>query len=213
MKTAIRDCSNSLRALLEAQLREDVDLSPFFDPLDPAPDAIGTMVVNLNNPEEFNQNEIEGVSLWLYLVERDPETLNQLPRRISPDRLLQRPLPLRLHYLVTPRVDHRTRAQAGELEQLILGKVLQALHDQPRLAGALLLDSLSGAPHEFFVRLEPLPLDQITRVWDALEVPYQLCVSYEVSVVPIDSAVIPLPVVPVDSVLAEFGVARRVESV
>lgn len=210
MKSAIRDCSNSLRALLEQALRDDVDLSPFFDPADPAPDAIGTMVVNLNNPEEFSDNELEGVSLWLYLVERDAETLNHPPRRTAPDRLLSRPLPLRLHYLVTPRVDHATRALAGELEQLILGKVLQVLHDTPRLSGALLLDSLSGSEHEFHVRLEPLPLDHITRVWDALEVPYQLCVSYEVSVVPIESAQQPLPVVPVDSVLAEIGLARRV---
>jgi hypothetical protein len=210
MKSALRDCSNSLRTLLERALRDDVDLSPFFDPADPSPQAIGSFVVNLNNPEEFSDNQLEGVSLWLYLVERDPEQLNQPPRRTAPDRQLSRPLPLRLHYLVTPRVDHQTRAMAGELEQLILGKVLQVLHDTTRLSGALLLDALAGTPHEFFVRLEPLPLDHITRVWDALEVPYQLCVSYEVSVVPIEAGVQPMPVVPVDSLLAEVGLARRV---
>lgn len=210
MKSALRDCSNSLRGLLEQALRDDADLSPFFDPADPSPQAIGTFVVNLHNPEEFAENEFEGVSLWLYLVERDADTLNQPARRVAADRLLSKPLPLRLHYLVTPRVDHRTRTQAGELEQLILGKVLQVLHDTPRLAGNLLIDTLAGSPHEFFVRLEPLPLDHITRVWDALEVPYQLCVSYEVSVVPIESGIQPLPVVPVDSLLAEIGVARRV---
>ena len=135
MKTAIRDCSDSFRDLLSRELMDDIDLSPFFDPLDPSPTAIGTFVVNLNNPEEFVAREFEGVSLWLYLVERDAETLNLPPRRTAPNRLPSRPLPLRLHYLLTPRVDHRTRAQAGELEQLILGKVMQVLHDGPRLAG------------------------------------------------------------------------------
>lgn len=210
MKSALRDCSNSLRLMLERALRDDIDLSPFFDPLDPSPTAIGTFVVNLNNPEEFAGREFEGVSLWLYLVERDAETLNLPPRRTAPNRLPSQPLPLRLHYLLTPRVDHQTRAQAGELEQLILGKSMQVLHDSPRLAGNLLVDGLAGSTEEFFVRLEPLPLDHITRVWDALEVPYQLCVSYEVSVVPVESGLQQVPSIPVDSLLAEVGVARRV---
>jgi len=47
-------------------------------------------------------------------------------------------------------------------------------------------------------------------VWDALEIPYQLCVSYEVSVVPVDSALQPEPAIPVDSLLAQIGVAHRV---
>ncbi|MEF7616346.1 DUF4255 domain-containing protein [Aquincola sp. MAHUQ-54] len=209
MKSALRDCSNSLRTLLERALRDDVDLSPFFDPLDPSPQAIGTFVVGLHNPEEFAGREQEGISLWLYLVERDPDTLNQPVRRTAPDRLPSRPLPLRLHYLLTPRVDHVQRTQASDLEQLILGKALQVLHDAPRLAGHLLIDGLAGSTHEFFVRLEPLPLDHITRVWDALEVPYQLCVSYEVSVVPVHAGLDPVPTVPVDSLLGEIGVARR----
>lgn len=209
MKSALRDCSNSLRLVLEQALRDDIDLSPFFDPLDPSPTAIGTFVVNLNNPEEFVAREFEGVSLWLYLVERDPETLNLPPRRTAPGRLPSLPLPLRLHYLLTPRVDHQTRAQAGELEQLILGKAMQVLHDSPRLAGNQLVDGLAGSTEEFFIRLEPLPLDHITRVWDALEVPYQLCVSYEISVVAVESGLQPVPSIPVDSLLAEIGVAAR----
>jgi hypothetical protein len=57
------------------------------------------------------------------------------------------------------------------------------------------------------VRLEPLSLESITRVWEALDRPYQLCVSYEVTVVPIDSAHEPVVVVPVDVVVPEYGAA------
>jgi hypothetical protein len=211
MKTAVRDCSSSLRGYVDAALQSDVDLSPYFNPLDPSPDAIGTMIVTLNNPEELAETEQEGVSIWLYLVERDPETLNEPPRRIGRDHLLQRPLPLRLHYLVTPQVNHETRTQATELEQLILGKILQIFHTDGCLSGARLVNTLSGQPYEFYVRLEPLPLEQITRVWDALERPYELCVSYEVSIVPIDSSEAASVVVPVDISLPEIGLARVVE--
>ena len=124
MKSALRDCSNSLRAMLEQELRDDVDLSPFFDPLDPSPTAIGTFVVTLNNPEEFAENELEGrVDLAVpgRARRRDAEPAASAASR--PTACCRRPLPLRLHYLMTPRVNHRTREQAGELEQLILGKI------------------------------------------------------------------------------------------
>lgn len=212
MKTALRDCSASIRHLLEQALRDDSELSPYFDPFDPTPDAIGTLLVTLNNPEEFEAQEHEGVSIWLYLIERDGETLGRPPRRIAADRTLSRPLPLRLHYLVTPQVNFHTREHAADLEQLILGKILQLFHDESSLSGARLLNTLSGQPLEFFVRLETLSLEQITRVWEALDRPYQLCVSYEVSVVPIDSAAQPAVIVPVEVAMPEYGIAEITET-
>jgi hypothetical protein len=50
-----------------------------------------------------------------------------------------------------------------------------------------------------------LPLDEISLVWDALEGPYQLSVSYEVTLVDIDSAREPDTRAPVLTVLAEAG--------
>jgi hypothetical protein len=212
MKTALRDCSVSVRQLIERALRDDSELSPFFDPFDPLPDAIGTLVVTLNNPEEFEEQEQEGVSIWLYLIERDASLLNQPPRRVASDRLLRRPLPLRLHYLITPQVNYRTRERAAELEQLIMGKILQVFHDAPSLSGAGLVNTLSGQALEIFLRLESLALDQITRVWEALDRPYQLCASYEASVVPVESAEEPAVIVPVDVVMPEYGISSVVEA-
>src|SRR5262245_2366365 len=114
MLSAIRDCSVSLREFVQRALRDDPQLSPFFDPTDPMVDAIGTMEVSLDNPQELEEHDTEGVSVWLYLVQRDEQTLNRPPRRIDADRLEPRPLPLRLHYLVTPFVDRATRANAAE---------------------------------------------------------------------------------------------------
>ena len=212
MKTALRDCSASIRQLLEQALRDDSELSPYFDPFDPTPDAIGTLLVTLNNPEEFERQELEGVSVWLYLIERDGDTLNRPPRRITSSRIEMPPLPLRLHYLVTPQVNFVTRERAADLEQLILGKILQVFQDESSLKGARLLNTLSGQGFEFYVRLKTLSLEQITRVWDALNRPYQLCVSYEVSVVPIHSAIEPAVIVPVDVAMPEYGIGQPVEN-
>ena len=213
MKTAIRDASRSLRRFIEQALQDDPDLSPYFDPADPHPDAIGTMIVTLDTPQELEDADAEGVSVWLYLVQREEFTLNRPPRRLTPDTLERRPLPLRLHYLVTPLVDNETRRDATELEQLILGKVLQVLHDDSSLSGARLQATLAGSGLELFVRLEPLSLEEITRVWDALDRPYQLCVSFEMSIVPILPGIDAERVRPVDSLVAESGVGALQEPV
>lgn len=206
MKTAIRATSITLRELLREALEGDIDLDLLFDA-----GAGGTMRVTLDTPQEMVELSREGVSFWLYQVERNGETLNQPPRRVSADEIEPRPLPLRLHYLVTPIVDHTTRPSAPELEQHILGKVLQVLHDLGSLRGSRLRDDLVGTPLEIFVRLEPLSLEEITRVWDALDRSYQLCVSYEVSIVPITSARAIEETPPVDSVGLEPGLGTATE--
>ncbi|MBS0168397.1 MAG: DUF4255 domain-containing protein [Nitrospira sp.] len=206
MKSAIQSCSVSLRELLRQAFVTDPDLDVFFDP-----GQGGVMTVSLLTPQELVEINSEGVSLWLYRLQRDEQTLNQAPRRVASNQFEQPPLPLRLHYLVAPIVSHDTRPQAPELEQHILGKVLQVFNDLGSLRGSSLLADLAGQPLELFVRLEPLTLEEITRVWDALELSYQLCVSYEVSVVPIASGRASRDRPAVDSVVNEMGVTAVVE--
>jgi hypothetical protein len=55
------------------------------------------------------------------------------------------------------------------------------------------------------MRLEPMSLEEITRVWDALEGSYQLSVSYEVSVVNITPELEPERVAPVEIAMPEYG--------
>lgn len=207
MKTAIQSCSVTLRDLLRQALITDPDLDVFFDP-----GQGGVMTVSLLTPQELVERNSEGVSLWLYRLQRDEQTLNLPPRRVASDRLEQPPLPLRLHYLVAPIVSHDTRPQAPELEQHILGKVLQVFNDLGSLRGSTLLGDLAGHPLEIFVRLELLSLEEITRVWDALDLSYQLCISYEVSVIPIASGRSAREERPVDSVITEHGVMDMSET-
>jgi hypothetical protein len=195
MYTALRATSRTLSKFLETRLQADPLLSGFFT---------SGMVVSLNTPQEMIEKPAEGLSLWLYRVIRDDQRLNDPPVRISPTELQAPPLPIRMHYLVTPITNQQNGVP--ETEQLILGKVLQLFHSHPKLRGFDLQAEFSGTEVELNVRLEPMPLEEITRVWDALEGSYQLSVSYEVSVINIASEKEPQCISPVQVAMPEFGI-------
>jgi uncharacterized protein DUF4255 len=74
------------------------------------------------------------------------------------------------------------------------------------LRGAELQAEFAGTEIELRVRLEPLTLEEITRVWEALEGSYQLSVSYELSVVNIVPELESERVSPVEIAIPEYGV-------
>jgi hypothetical protein len=200
MYTALRATSQTLAAYIRQRLEAEHNLDHFFG-------SSGTMVVSLNTPQEMTQPPAQqGVSVWLYRVIRDEQRLNAPPERLGPNQLRYPPLPLCLHYLVTPVIDSNGNGAGPEVEQTVLGKVLQIFHDHPRLRGTDLRDDFSGTTVELHVRLEPLTLEEITRIWEGLHSSYQLSVSYEVSVVNIASAMEPESVSPVQVALPEYGV-------
>jgi hypothetical protein len=180
MSTALRDVSVSLKTLIGNMLGNDPDVLALLP-------AGETLLVSLNTPEEMLQANEQGLSIWLYRVIRDDNLLNVPPRRTAPDRLRAPPLPMRLHYLFTPVFERLEGVSAPEFEQILLGKVLQLFHEGPQLRGSMLLGTLAGRDLEITVRLETLALDELSRVWEALERSYQLTLAYEVAVVPIDS--------------------------
>ena len=100
-----------------------------------------------------------------------------------------------------------------ETEQIILGKVLQLFHSRSVLRGSDLQGDFVGTEAELRLRLEPMGLEEITRVWEALEGSYQLSVSYEVSLVNISAEQEPDVLTPVDVVMPEYGVIVSSESV
>jgi hypothetical protein len=195
MYTALRATSQTIAQFIEARFQADPLLSAFF--------SGGGMVVSLNNPHEMTEKPSEGLSVWLYRIIRDDQRLNDPPVRLSATELQQPPLPLRLHYLMTPVTSPRTGNP--ETEQLILGKVMQLLHGAAVLRGADLKAEFSGTEVELHIRLEPLGLDEITRIWEALEGSYQLSVSYEVSIVDIMADREPERLTPVEVVMPEYG--------
>lgn len=109
-------------------------------------------------------------------------------------------LPLQLHYLLTAFADDDIQAHEA------LGHAMRVLHDHAQLsegeirAAALAagLDSdLHVQPEKVKVTLQPISVDEMTKIWTSFQSPYRLSVAYEVSVVLIDSgrpSVSPLPV-------------------
>lgn len=202
MYQALHATSETLRDFLQTSF----DADPFFGSAG-HPWRDRNMRVLLQTPSEMEEVG-EGVSLWLYRVVRDEERLNDLPTRIGPNQLRPPPLPMRLHYLVTP-LTNRDSDGDPDTEQYALGKVLQLFHSRPLLRGADLRGQFAGTGAELFVRLETLSLEEITRVWEGLNGSYQLSVSYEVSMVDIASAVASESFSPVLVVLPETGLARN----
>jgi hypothetical protein len=203
MSTAIRDTSVSLRTLLETRLNADAEVKAMLPP------GV-TLAVSLNTPEEMGEAGDRGLSLWLYRIVRDAAALNLPPRRVAHDRMRMAPMPVLLHYLVTPVFQGLQGTPAPEFEQTLLGKVLQLFHESPTVRGADLQGTLATPDQELTVRLETLSLDDVTRVWDALDRSYQLCLSYEVSVVPIDARRDLLSGPPVMVFAPNIGVAEEI---
>ena len=164
MYTALRATSQTLTRFLEARFQSDALLSTSF--------GAGGMVVSLNTPQEMTEKPAEGLSVWLYRVMRDEQRLNDPPARLSPTQSRPAPLPLHLHYLMTPVTDRKLGDP--ETEQLILGKVLQTFHSHSVWRGADLQAELTGTDADLKIRLEPMSLEEITRVWEGLEGSYQL---------------------------------------
>ena len=137
--TAIRAASLTLQKVLQDAINTE-----FLPPNQPN--------VSLKTPKEMKTSS--GVSLWLYRVIRDEFLTNQPPERISPTQQRRTPLPVRLHYLVTPLMGND-----AETEQQLLGKVLQVFYDQPILRGSTLQGGLAPSTVELRVLLETLSLD------------------------------------------------------
>lgn len=161
--------SQSLQNLLRSVI---TDAGPFA----------GTQI-DLRSPKEIRlagaQQSV--VSLWLYRVSRVEDLVNAPPVRIAPNRV-QRPLPLNLTYLVTPL------AKDTLTEQRLLGLAMQAMHDNALLGADFLAPQLvDTGTRSLSVHLEPHSLEELTRIWHALQEPYELSAAYVVQYVPIAS--------------------------
>lgn len=184
MYTALAATSETLRRMLWESMTSDIGpsgLAPFF---------AGTTTVSLETPREMEAAGRQGLSVWLYRVVRDESRLNDPPVRQTMSNgdvlLVPPPMPLRLHYLLTP-----ISPTSPDVEQRVLGRAIQLFHTFPIVSGAMLRAELAGTNSELHVHLEALALEEITRVWEALEGSYQLSVSYEVTLVNIHSAADP----------------------
>ncbi|MGB8768535.1 MAG: DUF4255 domain-containing protein [Candidatus Korobacteraceae bacterium] len=178
--SVISGVSQTLKNLLTLNITQSSD------------NQIKNVPIELLSPKEMEEhNEGLGVSVWLYRAARMAEMLNEPPERKQPNQIVRTPLPILLHYLVTPVSNDPLTRHA------LLGKVLQVFNDHSILRGADLAGVLQGTSEQLRVVLEALSLEDLSLVWDALSEPYQLCVSYLVQLVKIDSDLEPVQTTPV----------------
>jgi hypothetical protein len=166
----IRSVSGALRQLLW----EEFDADPQVRAIVGSEQAIV-----FTNPKETVSQASDRLSIWLYRITENEFLKNQPGTRANgAETRRPAPLALDLHFLVTPF------ARSGELDHLLLGKTLQVLYDN---ATTLVRIPAEEIAQELRIVLARRALDELSRVWEALQESYRLSVAYEVSVTEIDS--------------------------
>ncbi len=170
--------------------------------------ATGPVTVTAQAPDRVrgNMQDTAQLNLFLYRVALNQGWLNaQLPSRDTRgDRTTNPPLALDLQYLLSAYERNDFEAE------ILLGYAMQRLHETPVLTreairktlaapalGALTASDLADQIELIKITFMPLSLDELTKLWSALQSNYRPSAAYHVSVVLIDShqpARAPLPV-------------------
>jgi hypothetical protein len=170
--TVLAEAGESLVSVLWEEIQIDPQVNSLID---------NENRVSLDSPFDLQDNDSVKLSIYLYRITENATTKNQIPVQGDGAQIRKAPLTLDLHYLVTPLVGTVTD------QQIILGKVMQVLYDRAILQGADLTGSLASSGQELRVILNPVPLEELTRVWQSMEMSYRLSVVYLVRVVMVDS--------------------------
>jgi hypothetical protein len=138
--------------------------------------------ISLESPAALATEDSVRVSIYLYRIVEDPYLKNKftsVPGFGGAER--KPPLSLDLYYLVTPMIG------LPREQQIVLGKIMQVLYDRALMEGPDLAGVLSAQGQSMRIMLNPVSLEETTRVWQALEIPYRLSLCYVVRVAMIDS--------------------------
>jgi hypothetical protein len=170
--------------------------------IDPNPALAGTQITFLPLDQArksgFKTNQ---VNLYLYQVLPNAAWRNMnIPTTAKSGETGMTPLALDLHYLVTAFGPEDESTQPYDHQ--VLGKTMSVLFDHALLgpteiAAALAGTGLENQADRVRITLQPLSLDDISKLWMGFATQYRVSVGYDVSVVLIDSTqttTTPLPV-------------------
>lgn len=203
-------------ASLQALLRDRMEL--------PQGMVRADLEVTVSLPQAEDAEEPTRVNLFLYRVTENGFLKNQMiPGQGHPSEYGHPPLSLVLHYLITAYgatddngIVNETRAH------ILLGSAMRVLHDYPVITGSLvtvqvpggqpiLHSSLRGEFEQVKLCLDPMSLEDLSKVWTALTRPYRLSAAYSVSVVQIESRRLKTLAAPVQTRRIHMAVSRRPE--
>jgi hypothetical protein len=150
--------------------------------------AHSVQVVAMPPDQAQNNGNDVALNLFLYQAQVDAALRNQQPPMLVPGETGEPPLPLVLHYLLTPYVRNGEDATAHH----VLGIALQTLNDNVVLTRAQLADiapysDVAKQIERIRISWQPLEEKDIFSLWSIFSSPYRLSVAFEVRVVLIDS--------------------------
>lgn len=176
------------------------------------PDGVTDIQVTVGPPRANGKDaepapESARVNLFLYRVTENGFLQNQeIPGRGSPDAYGHPPLSLNLHYLITAYGSEPVTRFGNTIgtvyddkpAHFVLGSAMRVLHDyaivtdqlrtvNPPSGEPILHASLQSEFERVKLMLEPLSLEDVTKVWTALTLRYRLSAAYAVHVVQIES--------------------------
>ncbi|WP_353064455.1 DUF4255 domain-containing protein [Tunturibacter psychrotolerans] len=170
----LAEVGQSLINVLWQQIQADPDLVALIS---------SSSLISLESPAEHQENSSDPtlLSVYLYRIVEDPYLKNRAHVEGTGGRIRKPPMSIDLYYLVTPLL------KAPRDQQIVLGKVLQILYDRPTLQGSDLTGTLATTGEVVRVVFNTVPLQEVSWVWQALETPYRLSVTYTVRVALLDS--------------------------
>jgi hypothetical protein len=172
----LAEVGQSLINVLWEEIHADKDLVTLIS--DPS-------LISLESPAEHQENSSDPalLSVYLYRITEDPYMKNRVPVEGTGGKVRKPPMSLDLYYLITPLL------KAPRDQQIVLGKILQILYDRSTLEGTDLSGTLATTGEVVRVVFNTVPLQEVSWVWQALETPYRLSVTYTVRVTLLDSTV------------------------
>ncbi|HEV2777781.1 MAG TPA: DUF4255 domain-containing protein [Actinophytocola sp.] len=158
----------------------------------------GAQVITKPPNEMASGGQDRLVNLFLFRTDVDGALRNEDRLDLVAGEIGDQPLPLVLHYLLTPFVRDGNDVVAHQL----LGAAIRILHQYPVLDPAELDGSAvpSNVAHQLDrirITWQPLSEKDIYSLWSAFQAPYRMSVAYEVRPVLIDSTRAPRTPVPV----------------
>lgn len=148
-------------------------LSDVLTGLDVTHDSPAALVGGNGNFKKLN--------LYLYQVTENAHMKNQPWVTTKNDTLEYPPLAINLYYLLTPYASDALTAHQ------VLTYTMQKFHDNSYLVDEQLEDSLRLTIDHLTIELCSMELEELTRIWNALQTPYRLSVVYEVHIALISS--------------------------
>jgi hypothetical protein len=170
--SVISELGDSLVAILFNELNADPQIKALIDSEDR---------ISLESPAELENNNSVRLSIYLYRIVENPYMKNRFPLEGTGGKQRKPPLTLDLYYLLTPLVG------TPREQQIVLGKSMQILYDRAILQSQDMTGALGASGEEIRLVLNSVSLEELTRVWQALEIPYRLSVCYLARVVIADS--------------------------